>query len=237
MPVLPLRENLVIYLRKNIAPESAQMVRRYVPKNRYCRNTKLSEAEFVEAATAYFDGMSASALARRIGRSERAMRTLFDRFRHRLLSDAELTGWMGGGSDTLPPGDDPIWMKIYDCLSDCPAYVDGYRSTSPGYVTTFRGHDPEDTHTQRALTFIRKERGTECTNCPISLQFKLDISVREEWGEHELRTGGIPREKFKPHYFEIMFRTNIRVKNNKFTSTAGQVTVNTILDRLESVPL
>lgn len=213
------------------------MVKKYTPKNRYCRNTKLSEDEFAQAVSAFMDGLGAAALARKNGRSERAMRSLFTRIRERIMSDEHLSGWMGGGSDKLPPGDDRIWPLIYDCMAGCNALITSYTSTSPAYVSQFRGVDPEGDHTQRVLTFDRKTHGTDCTNCPLGFQFRFDRTVREEWGKHELRTGGIPRSNFKPHYFEIMFRTNIRVKNTKFPEASRRMSTAVILDRFTEEPL
>lgn len=213
------------------------MVRNYQPKNRYCRNTKLTEDEFSQAVEAFMSGMGAAALSRMNGRSERAMRSLYSRIRERLMSDGTLTGWMGGGTDQLPDAEDPIWPMIYDCMADCPALVTSYVSASPGYVTQFRGVDPDGDHTQRSLTFERKTHGTACNSCPLGLQFQFDRTVREEWGKHELRIGGIPRDNFKPHYFEIMLRTNIRVKSRKFPEIVRTFSAALILDRLTNAPL
>lgn len=213
------------------------MAKRYTPKNRYCLNTKLGEEEFVQAVHAFMDGMGAAALARANGRSERAMRTLYARLRERIMEDAYLSGWMGGGPGKLPPADDPVWPMIHECMSACPALITTYTSTSPGHVTKFRGLDPEGAHKQRVLSFDRKTHGIECQSCPLGKPFRFDITVREEWGKHELRTGGIPRDNFKPHYFEIMFRTNIRVKNTKFPEAARHMCPDVILDRLLEVPL
>lgn len=183
------------------------------------------------------DGLGAAALARRNGRSERAMRTLFARLRERIMVDAYLSGWMGGGIDTLPPGDDPIWMAIYDCMGHCPALLPTYVSTTPAYVSQFRGHAPDENHKQRVLSFTRYQQGSDCHSCPIKLCFRFDVNIREEWGKHELRTGGIPRANFKPHYFEIMFRANIRVKNSKFASASQLMNAAIILNRLAEDPL
>lgn len=213
------------------------MVRTYVPRNRYCRNTKLSEGEFVRVVEGFMEGKGAAALARETGRTERAMRSLFQRLRERIMTDDFLSGWMGGGHGELPPADDPVWPLMHDCLLNCPAEADGFTSTSPAYVTQFRGFDPDGDHRQRSLTFVRKKKGVTCKSCPIGRNFDFDIAVREELGKHELRTGGIPRDAFKPHYFEIMFRTNIRVKNSKFPEGVRGMNAATILDRLKSDPL
>ncbi|ARE41323.1 hypothetical protein RGUI_3182 [Rhodovulum sp. P5] len=53
------------------------MPRTYTPKNRYCRNTKLSEQEFIDAFGAFMAGLGAAAHARNCGRSERTVRDLF----------------------------------------------------------------------------------------------------------------------------------------------------------------
>lgn len=213
------------------------MVRNYAPKNRYCRNTKLSEDEFVRVIEGYMTGRGAAAIGRDLGRSERAMRTLIDRIRLRIMNDDYLSGWMGGGKGVLPPEDDAVWPLIYDCMSSCPAEKDAYTSTSPAYVSQFRGFDPDGDQRQRALSFVRKKKVQDCRNCPINASFKFDITVREEWGKHELRTGGIPRTKFKPHYFEIMFRTNIRVKSTKYPHGVRHMSAQVVLDRLADAPL
>lgn len=212
------------------------MVRTYKPKNRYCRNTKLDEDEFKQVATAFFAGLGAAATARNMARSERSIRDMFARLRERLMSDAALTGWMGGG-DQLPDADDPIWRAIYDCLGYCPAYVDDRVYSSPEYVSDFRGYRLGDENSQETLTFVRKKHGSKCTRCPIALKFDFDISVREEWGRHELRMGGIPRDNFKPHYFEIMFRTNTRIQNSKFGEASKYLTLDAVFKRLEQEPL
>jgi len=191
------------------------MPKKYTPKNRYCRNTKLSEDEFVQAFMAYMGGLSAAAYSRQSERSERTIRELFNRFRERLSTDKELTGWLGV-DDELPANDDPIWEKIHFCLFECPAYVDDRMYRSPTYSSEFRGTDPNDDHRQKALTFVRKKHGTECTQCPIALDFDFDAQVREIWGKHDLRVGGIPKKNFKPHYIEIMLRSAMEIKNSKF---------------------
>lgn len=192
------------------------MPRKYKPKNKYCKNTKLSEDEFVEAFMAFMGGAGAAAYARQSERSERTIRELFSRIRERLASDEKLTGWLGVGSD-LPSTDDPIWEKIFACLFECPAYVDDRVYRSPTYSSEYRGTDPNGDHRQKALTFTRKKHGSECTGCPISLAFEFDVKVREVWGKHDLRVGGIPRKNFKPHFVEIMLRCAMEIKNSKFT--------------------
>lgn len=192
------------------------MPRTYRPKNKYCRNTKLSEEEFVAAFNAFMAGKGAAAHARKCDRSERTIRDLFGRFRERLATDEVLTGWMGVRSD-LPDAVDEVWLHLYDCMFRCPAYVDDREYRSPTYSSVYRGTDPNGEHRQKVLTFVRKKRGSVCGACPIELDFEFDVRVREVWGKHDLRVGGIPRDNFKPHYIEIMMRCAMETKNSKFT--------------------
>jgi hypothetical protein len=192
------------------------MPRKYKPKNKYCRNTKLSEEEFVDAFMAFMSGLGATAYARNTGRTDRTVRQLFSRFRERLASDQELMGWVGVGPE-LPDSNDPIWTKIYDCMFNCPAYVVDRVYRSPTYTSEFRGTDPNGDHRQKALSFTRMKHGSKCTACPIKLKFEFDVQVREVWGKHDLRVGGIPRDNCKPHYVEIMMRSAMEIKNSKFT--------------------
>ena len=211
------------------------MPRKYTPKNKYCRNTKLSEEEFIDAFMAYMGGLGAAAHARNSGRSERSIRTLFARFRERLSNDAVLMGWLGVGDD-LPDKDDEVWPLIYDCLFDCPAYVDDRVYSSPTYSSEYRGTDPNGEHRQKSLTFVRKKHGSKCTNCPINLRFAFDVQVREVWGKHDLRVGGIPRDNFKPHFIEIMMRSAMEIKNSKFVPPEG-FGPEFFLNRFEEEPL
>ncbi len=228
-------ENALRYLRKNIPPEGEiDVPRKYQRKNRYCRNTKFSEEEFAQALGDFMGGLGAAACAKNVRRSERSVRDMFSRFRDRLMEDEMLTGWMGGGK--LPATDDPVWPAIYDCLFHCRAYVDDRVYSSPTYVAEYRGVEPDGDHSQKVLTFVRQRRGTKCTTCPIRLQFKFDVLVREVMGKHMLRVGGIPRENFKPHYFEIMLRAALTIKNKKFRPPQG-FDQGYILRRLAEDPL
>lgn len=212
------------------------MVRRYAPKNRYCKNTKLSEEEFTSLVGLFYEGYGAAAAARKLGRSERSIRVMYERLRARLAEDAALTGWMGGGSDILPAEDDPLWDAIYECMAHCPAAIDSWVYSSPEYVSKYRGFDPDADHTQKSLAYTRKVRRVQCTRCPIDLKFEFDAKVLEEWGQHELRCGGIPKKHFKHHYFEIMWRANMWARNSKFPQ-AKSFTAQNILNRLEEAPL
>lgn len=212
------------------------MPRTYKRKNRYCRNTKLSEVEFKQVLTGFLAGSSAAALSRDMNRSEKTVRAMFARLRMRLAEDSELTGWMGGGS--LPANDNPVWLVIYDCLMKCPAYIDDRKIASPSLVSKFRGSDPDGDHSQRSLSFIVKKHGTACNTCPIRLDFDFDISVRGHLAQHDLRVGGIPRDNFKPHYFESMLRANIETDNEKFDPIgAEKITAEFFLSRLAKTPL
>lgn len=211
------------------------MPRKYRPRNKYCRNTKLSEEEFVDAFNAFMSGMGAAAHARNSDRSERTIRSLFARFRERLSTDETLTGWIGV-SPELPDADDEVWVHLYDCMFKCPAYVDDRTYRSPTYSSEYRGTDPDADHRQKTLTFVRKKQGSECRTCPIALDFKFDIKVREIWGKHDLRVGGIPRENFKPHYIEIMLRCAMEIKNSKFTPPRN-FGMDFFLSRFEDAPL
>ena len=219
------------------------MVRSYAPKNRYCRNTKLSEDEFCHLVSGFLAGAGAAAVARAnkthlvIGVVDRSVRTLFQRLRTRLTEDADLTGWMAGGDPSIPPADDEIWLHIHDCLVECPAYVVDRTFTSPGYVQEYRGNKATDKHKQRILTYVRKKHGAKCTVCPIKLTFDFDHMFYDELAKHVLRTGGIPRDSFKAHYFEIMFRLNMRVGNTKFPDARNKVTLDVFMDRLLDRPL
>mmetsp|Transcript_2975 Transcript_2975/g.5201 ORF Transcript_2975/g.5201 Transcript_2975/m.5201 type:complete len:212 (-) Transcript_2975:1653-2288(-) len=211
------------------------MPRTYKPKNRFCRNTKLSEDEFVEAFNAFMAGMGAAAHARNTTRSEKTIRELFARLRERLSTDMELTGWIGVGPD-LPDADDPVWAELYDCMFHCPAYVDDRTYRSPTYSSEYRGTDPNGEHRQKALTFVRKKHGSDCKACPIKLDFTFDVQVREIMGKHDLRVGGIPRVNFKPHYIEIMLRSAMEIKNSKFT-LPDNFGPDYFLNRFADVPL
>jgi hypothetical protein len=211
------------------------MPRTYKPKNRYCRNTKFSEAEFVDAFSAYMAGLGAAAHARNAAKSERSVRNLFARFRERLSSDAYLMGWLGVGPD-LPDADDELWPLLHDCMFNCKAYVDDRVHRSPTYSSEYRGTDPNGDHPQKALTFVRKKHGSKCKTCPVGLDFEFDVQVREVWGKHDLRVGGIPRNKFKPHYIEIMMRAALEIKNSKFTLPDG-FGLEYFLDHFEEHPL
>lgn len=184
---------------------------------------------------AYMSGLTAAAFARQSERSERTIRELFNRFRERLATDDKLTGWLGVSND-LPDGDDPIWEKIHYCLFECPAYVDDRIYRSPTYLTEYRGTEPNADHRQKALTFVRKKHGAECMRCPIALDFVFDVQVREIWGKHDLRVGGIPKKNFKPHYIEIMLRCAMEIKNSKFTPPKD-FGPEFFLKRFEEVPL
>ncbi len=214
---------------------SLQMPKPYQRKNRYCRNTKLTEAEFEQVVTGFLAGMGAAAVSRDMERSEKTVRTMFSRLRQRLADDAELTGWMGGG--TLPDGDDPVWVALYDCLMDCPALVEDRTYSSPEFVKNFRGYDPDADQTQRSLSFTVKKHGSQCTSCPLALTFDLDISARGHLGYQELRAGGIPRTNFKPHYFEAMLRANLESKSNKFDVDQGDFTAERLLTIFSESPL
>ena len=208
---------------------SPAMPKPYKRKNLYCRNTKLSEAEFEQVVTGFLAGMGAAAVSRDMDRSEKTVRTMFARLRERLANDSELMGWMGGGD--LPDGDDPVWVALYDCLLDCPALIEDRTYSSPEFVKNFRGYDPDADQTQRSLSFTVKKHGSQCTSCPILLAFDLDISARGHLGYQELRAGGIPRSNFKPHFFEAMFRANLESKNKKFDARPEDF----IADRLLAV--
>ncbi|MEM5476037.1 hypothetical protein [Pacificibacter sp. AS14] len=196
------------------------MPRTYTPKNRYCRNTKLSEQEFLTALSGFTGGVGAAAVARDMERSERSIRTLFGRFRRRFMEDEKLTGWFCRASD-LPDTDDPVWPALHHCMFHCEAYIPDKIYTSPHYVTEFRNIDPNADHRQRVARFTRSKHGTKCRSCPVLLDFEFDVQVREVWGKHDLRVGGVPRDNFKPHFFEIMLRAAWSIKNDKFQLPEG----------------
>ena len=183
----------------------------------------------------FMAGLGAAAHARNSGRSERTIRALFARFRERLSTDEVLMGWLGVGPD-LPDKTDEVWPHIYDCLFNCPAYVDDRVYRSPTYSSEYRGTDPNGEHTQKALTFVRKRHGSKCKTCPIRLNFEFDVQVREVWGKHDLRVGGIPRDNFKPHFVEIMMRSAMEIKNSKFTPPEG-FGPEFFLERFEQEPI
>lgn len=213
------------------------MARQYKAKNRYCRRTKLSEDEFEALVQCWFEGRSAEAAARQIGRTARTVRPLYSRLRKRIMVDETLTGWMGGGAGRLPDEADSIWSAIYDCLIDCPAYQDERTYRSPEYVEDYRGYTSRDGHTQRTLSFVRQIRKTECQRCPIKLDFEFYNEVAAEIGRHTLRTAGIPRETFKEHYFEIMLRVNLEFRSTKFEQPGDHIDAGKILHSLEVDPL
>ncbi|CAN0601634.1 unnamed protein product, partial [Ectocarpus sp. 12 AP-2014] len=93
-----LRDAATCFQTRKITQEEcypAEMPKPYKRKNRYCRNTKLSEAEFEQVLTGFLAGMGAAAVSRDMERSEKTVRTMFARLREWLADDSELMGWMG----------------------------------------------------------------------------------------------------------------------------------------------
>lgn len=180
--------------------------------NRYAVGSKLSEKTFEEVLRNYIDRIPATQAAEMIPNdkgefgtvNEKTVRSLYDKFRKRLLEDTRLSAWMNGGVNNLPPAEDEVWDKIYFCTLKCPVHTEKLE-TVPGEIEY-------DTVTKSP--YLKKR--LKCKPCPIRLKKALGLTALQAIRYRSSTMKGIPKSKFREYFFETMFYINSSNQNKKF---------------------
>lgn len=97
------------------------MPRKYRPKNRYYRASKISERKFASVIFMFTQGIPSPEIARATGLSLRSINELLIKLRRRVFEDVRLDPFrLVHGEYNRPPADSIFWEKYRACLYDCP---------------------------------------------------------------------------------------------------------------------